>query len=451
MMSLRASNFRRYLQAVVCAGGLAALVGAVAAADRFPNTTLSMDARKYLHLVDALERLSPESVDYRIGRALSDGQANLTYGDIVFRGTTLATHLESVHARSSSHRAASLIRETRALVSRGAMLTGRRPTFDEELQSLFDVNVRDVLRDASPVQSLAAETLDRRLPGDGPLASRLAAYQRRFTIPRGHLHSVITRAVAICRARTREFIELPGGEALDVEYIAERPWSAYTFYRGNFRSVMQVNRAMPLTIAQALNLGCHEGYPGHHTINVLRDQEYVRERGFTESNALLVFSPEGFRAEALATAGAVSAFSAEERARIYATDLFPLAGLDPRDARDYGEVVALVEQLDGMVTHTVTRYLTGNWTRTEAESALMSHALNEHPGPLLDYLDRYGAYGLAYTWGRDRVLAELTNGGLAESERWNLLKGKLTSPGGVAFRQEPSSTTARISPALHPR
>ncbi len=436
---------------MVCAGGLVALVGVVAVADRMPNTTLSMDARKYLQLVDALERLNPESVDHRIGRGGSADPAPLTYGDIVYRGTTLAVHLQTAHAQpgASSHRAASLIRETTALVSRVARLRGRRPAFGEELKSLFDVDASDVLRDTSQAPSLSPVALNRYLPGEGQLASRLAAYQRRFTVPRGRLHSVITRAIAICRARTREFIELPASETLDVEYVAERPWSAYTFYRGNYRSVMQVNRAMPLTVAQALNLGCHEGYPGHHVINVLRDQERVHQRGFAESNALLVFSPEGFRAEAVATAAAVTAFSADERARIYAAELFPLAGLDAREARHYSEAIALVEQLDEVVTRTIARYVSGDLTRIEAERLLGAQALIEHPGPLLDYLDRYSAYGLAYTWGRDRVLAELMNGGLAERERWKLLKARLASPGDVVLTQEPSSRAAHISPALH--
>jgi hypothetical protein len=52
----------------------------------------------------------------------------------------------------------------------------------------------------------------------------------------------------------------------------------------------------------------------------------------------------------------------------------------------------------------------------------------EHPEGLIAYVDRYRGYTLAYTWGRDRLLSNLTKPGLNAEDRWMLLHHFMTSP-----------------------
>ena len=55
----------------------------------------------------------------------------------------------------------------------------------------------------------------------------------------------------------------------------------------------------------------------------------------------------------------------------------------------------------------VLNYLDGTLAAPDAARALRQRALMDQPEALLAYLDRDRAYALAYTWGRDRLLAGL--------------------------------------------
>ena len=77
-------------------------------------------------------------------------------------------------------------------------------------------------------------------------------------------------------------MELPAGENFKIEYVTGKTWSAYNWYQGGFQSVIQVNTDLPVFIDQAIDLACHEGYPGHHVYNVLLEQRLVQERGWLE-------------------------------------------------------------------------------------------------------------------------------------------------------------------------
>ncbi|NIV17481.1 MAG: hypothetical protein GWN47_03535, partial [Woeseiaceae bacterium] len=54
---------------------------------------------------------------------------------------------------------------------------------------------------------------------------------------------------------------------------------------------------LPIFIDRAVDLGCHEGYPGHHTFNVLLEKNLVTDRGWTEFTLYPLFSPQSLIAE----------------------------------------------------------------------------------------------------------------------------------------------------------
>ena len=80
--------------------------------------------------------------------------------------------------------------------------------------------------------------------------------------------AVFQAAIRACRDRTRPVRRAAGGESFTVEYVTGKSWSGYNWYQGNYRSLIQVNTDLPIYIDRALDLACHEGYPGHHVYNV---------------------------------------------------------------------------------------------------------------------------------------------------------------------------------------
>ena len=110
-------------------------------------------------------------------------------------------------------------------------------------------------------------------------------------------------------------LALPPGESFTVEYVTGKSWSGYNWYQGDYRSLIQVNTDLPINIDRAIDLACHEGYPGHHVYNVLLEQHLVRERGWIEYSVYPLFSPQSLIAEGTANYGIEVAFPARGAAR----------------------------------------------------------------------------------------------------------------------------------------
>src|SRR5206468_2004676 len=152
-----------------------------------------------------------------------------------------------------------LKRQLEALRARVRMLEGVKMTFDEESQALYDA-----VAPAHPDSYFEETTkeIDRALPGGGPLVDRYDAFRRAFIVTSDRLARVFDRAIAEGRTRTLAHVQLPADEHFTVEYVTNKPWSGYNWYQGSFRSLIQVNTDLPIYIDRAIDLACHEGYPG---------------------------------------------------------------------------------------------------------------------------------------------------------------------------------------------
>ena len=143
--------------------------------------------------------------------------------------------------------------------ARVRMLKGERLSFDDESKALYDA-VAPTYPD-SHFQAVL-DRLEKRFPGIGSLVERYDAWRRAFVIPREKLDTVFQAAIGACRERTLAHVALPAGEQFTVEYVTNKSWSGYNWYQGDFRSLIQVNTDLPIYIDRAIDLACHEGYPG---------------------------------------------------------------------------------------------------------------------------------------------------------------------------------------------
>ena len=130
-----------------------------------------------------------------------------------------------------------------------------------------------------------------------------------------------------------QHVTLPADEHFTVEYVTNKSWSGYNWYQGDFRSLIQVNTDLPIYIDRAIDLACHEGYPGHHVYNALLEKHLVKDRGWIEFTVYPLFSPQSLIAEGTANYGIEVAFPGRERARVRADGALPAAGLDASTRR----------------------------------------------------------------------------------------------------------------------
>jgi hypothetical protein len=384
--------YRRYRLLGSAALLTMAVSGCRAAPVQTAACSLDDHAREYVELVAALGVRDPLSVD----GPRPPPQVPRTAGLLISGAHELRAHLETVHAGGAdAEREAALAAQLRSIEARAAQLTGARLSFADESERLLGGNQEWPSTDFEALGALEAA-----VPGEGTLADRLVDYDRRALVPASRLPIVMSRALAACREATARHIRLPAAETIDVSYVVGSLWSGYSRYAGQFRSTFEINTRLPLTVDRVLDLACHEGYPGHHALNVLRDEHLRQGRGWAEVGVMPTFSPESYRLEALASAAPTLAFSDAERVRFERDVLFPLAGLNPDDAEAHVRIGALLKRLDPDVASLTRDYLIGSLNHLTAPKAFKSRGAMANPEATLAFIDRYRAYSTAYTAGR---------------------------------------------------
>jgi|KBSMisStandDraft_5_1062788.scaffolds.fasta_scaffold66899_3 hypothetical protein len=332
-----------------------------------------------------------------------------------------------------------LRRQLEALRSRVRMLEGARLTFDEESQALYDA-----VSPAHPnsYYQAALDEIGRLLPGSGPLVERYDAYRQKFVIPPDRLTRVFDRAIAECRARTLAHVRLPDSESFTVEYVKDKPWSGYNWYQGGYRSLIQVNTDLPIYIDRAVDLACHEGYPGHHVYNALLEQRLVRERGWVEFSVYALFSPQSLIAEGTANYGIEVAFPGDERTKFERDILYPEAGLDASQADMYNRLQLLTDRLAYSGNEAARRYLNGEVDRAGTAAWLARYAMMSPPRAeqRTRFYDTYRSYVINYNLGKDLVKQFVeSRGGVASqpARRWDEFVSLLASPRLPSGLREP--------------
>ncbi len=312
--------------------------------------------------------------------------------------------------------------------ARVGMLQGRKLTFDAESKALYDA-VAPSHADEEFERVIA--DLDKRLPGQGSVHERYDTFRNRFVVPKEKLDGVFKAAIDGCRGRTLKHVTLPSTESFTVEHVTNKTWGGYNWYQGNYRSLIQVNIDLPIYINRALDLACHEGYPGHHVYNALLEKTLVRGRGWVEFSVYALFSPQSLIAEGTANYGIEVAFPKSDRLAFERDVLFPAAGLDPATAGPYYEVLALVDRLSYADNEAARRYLDGRIDAKGAVEWLMKYTLMPKPRAeqRLRFIEQYRSYVINYNLGKDMVAAYIEKRAGADSEkRWREFEKLLSSP-----------------------
>ena len=325
-------------------------------------------------------------------------------------------------------RRAFLAAHLRAARFRLDMIGGRRSSFREEARALFGVELN--LKPLSAYDPLLAEVEKVVGPGAGSLAERVDAFRSRYVIPKDRLEPVFRAAIAECRRRTAAHISLPAEESFKLEFVTGKSWSGYNWYQGKAHSLIQVNTDLPIFIDRAVDLGCHEGYPGHHTHNALLEDRLVRARGFVEFSVYPLYSPLSLIAEGTSNYGIDLAFPGPEKTRFEAEVLYPLAGLDPKTAAAYEALEEATRGLSGARMTIAADYLDGKIDRETAialtqKYELMSRARAEQR---IRFADGYRSYVINYGLGEDMARAYVERAGPSQAARWRRMAEVLSSP-----------------------
>jgi len=425
------------------------------------DDALNPIAEKYARLVLALGQHDPDYVDAFYGPAEWKTQAETEKKSLDAIGSEAQELIGAIQRgagqRQASHSDAATAPETSddqmvklrreylekqisALAARVRMLKGDKLKFDDESKALYDA-VAPTYPESHFDQIISQ--LEAKIPGNRGQSNASAArtsdlwkryedWRKPFMIPKDKLDAVFQAAIKECRARTLAHLSLPPNESFTVEYVTNKPWGGYNWYKGNFRSVIQVNTDLPSFIDRAVDLAAHEGYPGHHVYNSLLEKNLVHDRGWVEFSVYPLFSPQSLIAEGTANYGRDVAFpNKTERMKFEKEVLFPAAGIDPARADEYYAVQDLMKELNYAVNEAARRLINGEIDEKAAAEWLQKYAVMEpaRAQQRLKFIQRYRSYVINYNLGEDMVKRYIeTRTGNDPEKKWGEFGKLLSSP-----------------------
>ena len=320
-----------------------------------------------------------------------------------------------------------LAAQLRAAQTRLRMLQGEKLSFADEAEGLFAW--RPELKPLSDFDPLLAE-IDALAPGPGSLSDRVDALLAQTAIPADKLDTVMRAAIAECRRRTAIHIALPEDEKFELEFVKNKPWSGYNWYQGKAHSLIQINTDFPVLMSRAVDLGCHEGYPGHHVLNMLLEQRLARRRGWVEFLVYPLYSPESLIAEGTANYGIDLAFPGDERLAFERDVLYPLAGLDPALAARDLAVARAKAKIAGARLTIAQQYLDGEIDRETAIALAQKYQLvsRERAEQSIAFTESYRSYVINYGLGQELAQAHVESAGTDPQARWAAMEKVLSEP-----------------------
>ena len=307
-------------------------------------------------------------------------------------------------------RALYLAAALRAIECTVRMLAGEQFDYLEEVHRLYDIHPQLAPESRLLAAHNALDSLLPQLPG-GNLATHLATWRNQFEIEPSRALALLELAREETRRRTAAFVALPDDESVEVRLTAGQPWSAYNWYLGNGRSLIEFNTDLPLNALHLLSTFAHEGYPGHHTEGTLKEIELYQQRGYAEQAALLLHSPAAVISEGIATTALEIVFPNGSHYAWNAEVLFPAAGLpvEPGLAdrlRRIDEATAVLRYVNG---NAAILYHTGLITKAGAIDYVQTYGLAtpERAAKSVSFFTHplYRAYIFTYSAGYDLIAA----------------------------------------------
>lgn len=326
-------------------------------------------------------------------------------------------------------RAKWMVKQLIAYERRIKIFSGEFASFDEESKELFDA-----VAPAYPESYYSAlvQRLDSLLPGKGAIPERFQQLANKFIIPKNKLDTVLKVSIAECRKRTMEHFALPSTETFELEYVTNKPWSGYNWYKGNYKSVIQINTDLNIFIDRAIDVGSHESYPGHHVYNMLFEKNLYNNKKLIEVSMYPLFSPQSLIAEGSANYGIEVVFPGDEKIKFAKEILLPLAGLDTSGISLYFNALHLKGDLNFARNEVGRGLINGTMNEQEALRWLEEYCLNndETARKGISFIRAMRSYIINYNYGQELVKNYIeSKGGTADAraKRWELFDWLLST------------------------
>lgn len=407
------------------------------------NNMLNTLAEKYVRLALNIGTIDPNFVDAYYGAEEflpTKSIKNLSRDSLINYAesecNSLLDKLDSLSNYSATKieqmRFTFLYRQLLSVKARLFMLKGGEFTFREEAEALYDISIPKY--DESDYQKIL-DDLASLLGGKEDLSEKIETLENKFKVPLEKVEKIFSLCIEECRKRTQKHILLPPNENFSVEIVKDKPWSAYNWYKGSYKSLIQVNLSIVPTVDRLLGLAAHEGYPGHHVYNSLLEKHLVKNRGWIEFSIYPLFSQQSFIAEGTADFGIELIFPNDSHTAFIKNVLCKEAGIDTNDIDRFLQMQKLKSQLDEYIVAIAEKYLDGLFTKEKSIDYLMkfTQSSKARAEQRISFFDTYRSYIVNYSLGRKLVESYINSFPNKTEIKWEKFEEILNLPATVSF------------------
>jgi hypothetical protein len=297
-------------------------------------------------------------------------------------------------------------------------LSGERMTLAEECRVLFDA---DPPRHDVSEFAAAHDELERLAPGDGPLGARVEVLRKAIFIPRDRLAAALEAALGAARAANA----LPPEERFETALVTGKPWGAYNWYLGNYKSRIELNTDLPVEANGLLGTMVHEGYPGHHVFNVLLERNLVKGKGWVEYTVYPLYSPQSLLAEGTANVGIDILYDDEARRRVLAETIAPAAGVPAEAIAAFDRLRPALKKLKHVRGEAARMLLDEGRPEDEVAAFVQRWELvsEERARKAIQFARTYRSYVFNYSLGEEIVAAWIGEGEDRRQRFFDIISG----------------------------
>ena len=377
------------------------------------NTGIDPLIEEYIKLSFAMEEYIPGYIDAYFGpeewriQAVQEGKLPLNV--LKDRIAKLADNISN--ANMDEQRRDFLSRQITAMQMSQRLLAGERVSLADETEALYDIRPSWV-DEAQFIE--AQKELDQFLPPGNSLVERMEAWNKSLEISIDKAKELVLHVTKRLREITYQKFDLPKDETFALEWVSDKPWGAYNWYLGGFRSRIDVNVDRPTGINRLPYLIAHEGYPGHHTELSIKEEKLVRQKEYFEHTIVLNNSPSSVISEGIATTSLKINFSDDELEIWYRDEILPMAGISHINPRQLIEIDKSKSKTECAIGNIAFMLFDQQKSEKDAEQYLEKYAVSDEQERkhyvrfVSDPLAR--SYVFTYDLGRD-LLEELFNHG----------------------------------------
>ena len=397
---------------------------------KFSKSPLDETGESLVELTLMAGTLDEDLVDSYIGDIQIDTTKTYNVKELKKSFESLLNDISSIEVDSESLKLRKnyQIGIIKAVLTRLKVLNAEQISFIDECESIYQFTPE--VKEYEYFDSLIIE-IDKQLVGDEVLPIKLANYRNKFKLKFSKIDEAFRKSVKETKRITSEHINLPDSESVKIEYVDGAPWSAYNWYQGNFKSLIQVNTQSDIHLERVLDLAAHESYPGHHVYYSIRDKMYYQDSGFVEFSIYTLFSPVSFLAEGTAVYGNDLVFPGDKKIEFIRNEITGKYNYSFEELKEYFELLDLLSKLDEVQITIARDFIDKKISNEVALQYLQKYGLESESSAYrrLDFIRRYRSYIINYTAGRKLVAYYIDKkAGSDINKKWQVYKEILENP-----------------------